>query len=54
MNGNCILSVARHLLEINGGYCGGNDRRELSIIMSCIDLQDHLNSNDMTTSLNFG
>ena len=22
MNGNCILHVARHSSEINGGYCG--------------------------------
>ena len=43
MNGNCILRVARNSSEINGGYCGGNDRRARSILLPCLDLQDHQN-----------
>ena len=27
MRGNCIMRVARNLLESNGGYCRGDDRR---------------------------
>ena len=64
MNGNCILRVAHHSSEINGGYCGGNDRRARSIILPCLKLQDHQNyaqsprttkiSNDMTMRFNLG
>ena len=40
--GNCILRVAQHSSEINGGYCGGNDRRARSILLPRLELQDHL------------
>ena len=43
MNGNCILRVARHSSEINGGYCGVNYRRARSILLLCLELQDHRN-----------
>ena len=43
MNGNCILRVAQHLSEINGGYCGGNHIRARSILLPCLELQDHRN-----------
>ena len=43
MNGNCILHVAQNLSEINGGYCGGKYRRALSILLMCLELQDHRN-----------
>ena len=41
MDGNFILRVARHSLEVNGGYCGGNNRRARSILLPCLDLWDH-------------
>ena len=41
INGNCILRVACHQSEINGGYCGGNNRRACSILLLCLELQDH-------------
>ena len=41
INGNCILRVACHQSEINGGYCGGNNRRARSILLLCLELQDH-------------
>ena len=43
MNGNFILRVARHSLEVNGGYCGGNNRCACFIILSCLELHDHRN-----------
>ena len=43
MNGNCILRVDQQLLEINGGYCGGNNRRACYILLPCIELQNHQN-----------
>ena len=43
MNENFILRVAQHLSGINGGYCGGNDRRARSILLPCLELQDHRN-----------
>ena len=43
MNVNCLLRVACNPLEIHGGYYGGNDRRACSIIMTCLEFQDHQN-----------
>ena len=43
MNVNCLLRVACNPLEIHGGYYGGNDRRARSIIMTCLEFQDHQN-----------
>ena len=42
MNDICILRVAQHLLE-NGEYFGGNDRHARSILLPCLELQDHRN-----------
>ena len=54
MNGNFILRVTRHSSENNVGYCIGNDRRTRSILLPCLELQDHQNSNDMTTMFHLG
>ena len=43
MNGSCIMRVARHLLKINGGYCGGNNRHACYILMLCLEIQDDKN-----------
>ena len=43
MRGNCILRMARHSYEVNGGYCGGNIRCACFIILSCLELHDHRN-----------
>ena len=43
MNGNFILCVAQCLTIINGGYCEGNNICARSIILPCLELQDHQN-----------
>ena len=43
MNANFILRVVRNALEINGGYCGGNNRRARSILLPFLYLQYYQN-----------
>ena len=43
MNANFILRVVRNALEINGGYCGGNDKHARSILLPFLDLQFYQN-----------
>ena len=53
MNCNFILRVARHLSEINGLYFWGNGRHARSILLPCLELQDHQNYVHISRTMKF-